>query len=643
MVEEGRIINEEIFSYTRQGARFSNHEWMSQILFYLILHNFGPVGLISFKVVIVLAVSFFLFKTARFLNADALPSAFFVCIAVLAGLWRYTERPQLFSFLFLALCGFLFYGVREGKVEWRYLFVVPLVMVLWDFFHGALYGLIFLMFFVSGETLKFLLPEKMAIFTSRRHDPLWLRRVWIIFLLVLVVMLLNPYGLRSYDFFLKFTGDSHLAAFTSEFMPTLWGGQYLFWAILILGFALTVLFIKRADLTQFLVFTVFGVMALRFNRAIAPFALVALPLFSHYESLAVRSMSGLKKSAWKLIISFAIVGLVAYLVVLKFLLPGIPYAYGFGVNEKMIPVGAVRFVREAGLAGNMYNPGHMGGYIAYALYPGRRIFAYTHHITFGDLPQLTHSADFLDTYRINYAFVENALAMNLLFKKDQWVPVFWDSAAAVLVRNNSENSAIIGRYGLRYFVPWIQEEALQRIESSPSLLPYLTREIAQCLSFDTDENLAGYLGKLLMKPDNRVTPQEGISLAGEARRHNPRNVWLLAAQGSFYYKGGRLDEAERSFREALSIDRKLKGARVNLAYIAYDKGNVKDAEAGFMDLISRDRNDPEGYLGLGFTHRKMGRYDLARKDWEEFLRLTPSGPWADRVRENIAGMGALNR
>ena len=36
MVTQGRIINEEIFSYTKAGTPFSNHEWLAQILLYAV-------------------------------------------------------------------------------------------------------------------------------------------------------------------------------------------------------------------------------------------------------------------------------------------------------------------------------------------------------------------------------------------------------------------------------------------------------------------------------------------------------------------------------------------------------------------------------------------------------------------------------
>jgi hypothetical protein len=53
MVHQGRIINEEIFSFTRPGVSFSNHEWLAQIVFYLIFSSLGSLGIVAFKTLIV--------------------------------------------------------------------------------------------------------------------------------------------------------------------------------------------------------------------------------------------------------------------------------------------------------------------------------------------------------------------------------------------------------------------------------------------------------------------------------------------------------------------------------------------------------------------------------------------------------------
>ena len=65
MVNSGNIVSEEIFSYTHPGEHFSNHEWLGQILFYQVWDTFGPMGLFTFKLFIVTAISFLLFDLPK--------------------------------------------------------------------------------------------------------------------------------------------------------------------------------------------------------------------------------------------------------------------------------------------------------------------------------------------------------------------------------------------------------------------------------------------------------------------------------------------------------------------------------------------------------------------------------------------------
>ena len=158
MVNAGRIINEEMFSYTHFGEKFDNHEWLGQIIFYLIWHSLGPYGLFGFKLLITSLVVLLLYRTIRTVGGQPELAAVLCGFAVLAGIWRYHERPELFSLLNMALFGFILYGFRASRLPRRLLWLIPLVLVIWDWLHGAVYGLVFFTLFVAGENAKYLLP-----------------------------------------------------------------------------------------------------------------------------------------------------------------------------------------------------------------------------------------------------------------------------------------------------------------------------------------------------------------------------------------------------------------------------------------------------------------------------------------------------
>ena len=137
MVQNLTIVNTEIFSFTKAGAHFHNHEWLSQILFYLMYEHLGSLGLVIFKSTVVALTGYLLFRTMRYLDVRPEISGVLVMVAIVLGIGRYTIRPQIFSFLFISLQGFLLYGYRKGNVGYRWLFILAPVMVLWDYLHGA--------------------------------------------------------------------------------------------------------------------------------------------------------------------------------------------------------------------------------------------------------------------------------------------------------------------------------------------------------------------------------------------------------------------------------------------------------------------------------------------------------------------------
>jgi hypothetical protein len=442
MVGEGRIVNEELFSYTAQGRITPNHEWLTQIVFYLVFDSLGAGGLIALKVLISLLAAFLIYRTSRLMGADSLGASVLAVFAVYAGLARFTMRPQLISFLFIGLLMCLLYGHRDGRVRGRWLLVIPPLMALWDIMHGAVYGLVFLTAFVLGESLKAVAGRKQG----------GIKALWGAYLLALAFMALNPYGLRTYDTFLRIMTDrSIFITYNFEYLAATPQNQPVFWAVLVLLGVLALAFIRRTDPTHVLTVLPFALMALQRSRAIGVFFLVSAPVLAYYYALITRESGYPQRNAWWRWLRYALAALlVLFIVKLKFLAPYSVQTFGSGINENLYPVGAARFVREADLKGNMYNPGFMGGYLSYTLYPGRRIYAYNHHILFGDIIEKSQGRGIIEEYDINYAFIENIFDVwsQLIFSGDQWVPVYRDRTVTVVLKNTPENAALIDKYGL---------------------------------------------------------------------------------------------------------------------------------------------------------------------------------------------------
>lgn len=542
MLQEGRIAEEEIFSYTVAGERFHNHEWLSQLALYVTYLVGGASGLLAFKVGAVLLIFVLIYRTSLILGAPRSIASVLPLVTILVAAERYSVRPQLFSFLFLALFGFLFYGVRAGRLHWRWLLAVPLVTALWDVTHGSVYGVMFGTACVAAESLKRVLPTSSF---DARPDAAFLKRLWIVFVLTLVTAALNPWGIRTFGSYFAFVGNKSLIVTSvAEFEPARFGEAPLFWFLLGLAVLLGIAFFRRRDLTHVFTTVPFAILALKHNRMIAPFAVVLAPVLGYYSGLLASRAEKLRVRGVAPVIGAIILAVCLTDVMhVKFLSPGHVLEFGLGVDERRMPAGAVRFVEHADPPGNMYNRGDLGGYLAYHLYPGRRIFQYNLPAVFGDLMQETQSQAFIDKYAITYAITRHDAWSELLFPREQWVPVYWDTAAVVLLRNVPANRHLLERYALRYYTPGIGSNWLAFLESSPDVLPTLTREVAQVLRFGTNPPLAAYLGRVSVRPESRLTPEDGIRIIEASLEYNAGSAPLWLALSEFYRRAGRPQDA----------------------------------------------------------------------------------------------------
>jgi hypothetical protein len=541
MLEQGRIINEEIFSYTRQGVPFSNHEWLSQILFYLIFKAWGPLGIVIFKTVVVLLTAFFIYKISRSNGAGPLLSALLQLTVIFVGIVRFRERPEIFSLLFFSIIGFILFGFRNKKIKQRYLFLIPIIMVLWDFMHGAVYGILFLSAFIIGETLKVTINNIRTKETN--YDNC--KPLWIVFAITLIVMTINPYGFRSYDLFLAFFKTNMMVSNILELLPTPLLPFLPFWALFSVTVVLTIIFIRKLDITQVFILFPFGILAVRYNRVTVFFELAAVPALAYYGSLISERIKSETVAGYFKIINYAAL-LVAfgYILFLKFT-PDSPLTFGYNLNHLYFPIGSTRYIERSNLKGNMYNPGQFGGYLAYYLYPQRKIYLYNHHLVFADLPRVTQDESILNRYDIQYAVLErfwgDSKDYARIFKDEEWTPVFWDDASFILVRNTPENHSFLEKNRLLYFMPPVldalnsrtDDSILKMYESDPTILPVLTREIGRCLSCYKNDILADYLGNLLLMPQNPITRDERLTIAAAALKYNPSSSSLLNVEKKF--------------------------------------------------------------------------------------------------------------
>ena len=124
--QSGHVLLRDTFSHTVYGARWPNHEWLSQAALYALYAAGGlPLVTLAFAAVVVLAWWIVWSET------PAPPRVKFLLMAsvVVAACRVWSPRPQIFSLLLVTLTMWL---LRTRRYVW-----LPLVFLLWANLHGA--------------------------------------------------------------------------------------------------------------------------------------------------------------------------------------------------------------------------------------------------------------------------------------------------------------------------------------------------------------------------------------------------------------------------------------------------------------------------------------------------------------------------
>jgi hypothetical protein len=189
--EKGFIPSFDSYSYTVNGFPWINHEWLTEVLFYLIYLQFDSTGLLIFKLAlgffIIWLLSSFYFSKEKNLLIYVL---FFTLLTAVLTI-RFTTRPQLFSLLFSTILIISIYKYFDGNKKWLKAF--PIIIAFWTNLHGGvLAGLGVLGCVVFIESVR-------SIFQSRSLDVTLL----FIFVISLCALFASPYGYKLPLFFLE--------------------------------------------------------------------------------------------------------------------------------------------------------------------------------------------------------------------------------------------------------------------------------------------------------------------------------------------------------------------------------------------------------------------------------------------------------
>ena len=123
IVEHKYVPDADVLSCTIAGKPWVNHEWLFQVIVYLIFNSQGPDGLIAMQAMVV-AATFFILLFLGYNREKQFGVIFILLLVMLVYRMRFTIRPDIFSLLFFACYIYILALHMEKKWSVIALFIV---------------------------------------------------------------------------------------------------------------------------------------------------------------------------------------------------------------------------------------------------------------------------------------------------------------------------------------------------------------------------------------------------------------------------------------------------------------------------------------------------------------------------------------
>ncbi len=440
-----------------QQPGYRNIYWIFQVLAWVVYSAGGMFAVTGLLAALWFATFALWAKAAR---AFVFPSAGIPlsAIAIVACQLRFEERPEVLSYLFLALHLWLIGRLAEGTITKRRVRVWVASQVAWTNIHGY--------FFWGPVVLAFWLV--CSSFEGQRADRL--KTGWRILGAVLAATLVSPFGLGAwvsvYEFARYF---SAMRAAVVEFRPYPLSGYgwtiAFFW-----GWSALVAFLGFADLVRRRrlyepALGVLGVALGALSARNAPLAVVMSgPLLAQHLETVSTSLShrGLRL-VFPVMMSLLALAYTGRVLATRSYAPLVSYEYSPGsrLATDDYPVSATEYLRRSRFAGSVFAHPSDGSYLEYAL-PSVQPYGDTRFIDarltaeyFRALRQLPefrelHARWNFDAVLINLLEDQTSL-VSLLADSRTWALVYADPYRCVVANRTRAAGVALAQGPIRFY------------------------------------------------------------------------------------------------------------------------------------------------------------------------------------------------
>ena len=630
IVQHKYVPDVDVLSCTIAGKPWVNHEWLFQVLAYLIYHNGGAEGLIAMQVFVV-SFTLLVLLLLGYNKEKQFGITFLLLLIMLVYQTRFTIRPDIFSLLFFAF--YIYILALHIDKRWS-IYAIFIIQVLWANFHGFFFfGPFIILVGITAETLKRRTKLPWQWNKSGRLSDDEFQNLKKIFIIAILASLVNPLTFRGawypISVLINITGESRI--FFSHIQelqrPLTWGtllatGVYPYYKVLILISFMGFIFNRRKiDIGDFFVWLVFLSVSLIAVRNLVFFAFVAyLVSMTNYGSMSwkdIAPISFINQKFQHITVCLLKVLLIVWMLNYGSLMSLQGYfdfdkyelksSFG-GITQRNYPSKAADFLVANNIKGNFFNDFNSGAYTIGRCYPNIRVFIdgrtevygpefFKYYAKIWNKNDISNLPDAIERYHLTGALLNSIMSaipekiISYFYNNKDWVVVYFDYDAVIFLKDVPENREIISKFRID-LSKWKPEKMdLKRL--GPRFIPpfpFINRSFTlESLGLD----------------------DVALEEAREAVRILPSEIGAYKIMGKIYGKKKDFEKAFENFRIAAMYAPGDSEVRSNLALAYLKIGDYEHAIRQYNAIVRNNPKDPKGYFLFAKAYAEDGQWNEA--------------------------------
>ncbi|MFC1808608.1 tetratricopeptide repeat protein [Candidatus Omnitrophota bacterium] len=684
MLDSGRILTRNVYSFAAEHYEFSNHAWIAKVLFALVYNISGIYGINIFGMILLcflfLNIFLMLIRTKHF--------AFYYFVTVIGLVLispRFQVRPQLFSFLFFTVyLQIMFAYVNNRRKELIYL-LIPLQYI-WNNTHAySILGIFVVGCFFCEEFSRAIVRYRLRkrkngflkFFFQKKRKGIFLT-FFGVFLTYAVLYRVDLFIRMYIQLFTVYRSFCFFAI--EEFLPIRGLAELTLYIIFVLLTLPFIIRLKRnGDYACVIIYSALLLLSLMVSRNIGYFIIAGLTILGYRltkskgTGMLLKALNSMQKR-YK-ILKGGLVFLACILIISQLVFAQTQIT-GLGVHPYAIPVSIGEYFEKHPLEGNGYNEFAMGSYLIYKFYPQKKVLihnqveAYPPKFLDDYIKAYNNKnvmTDIMNKHKISYAIVkyrEQGKRMIEWFSESEgWKLIYCDGLFFIFVRNNVANAKLIEEQEIIDEIASVSVDGVQEILNAFEESSSFEKTINAIFNFSTFKytrsnqelpllynraNAFVDLGqfnraeKYLLEALQMASSGEAIMSrlcsiyaatrdAGKVnmlyeyiKKHYEHNKILLYECVKALINVNEIEKGRKLLLELQSRGFNKYEIKKTMGDISLLCGKFDEAESYYKEAVARDRKNPEVYARLGKLYILMQDYGNAMLTLEEFIALEKS-------------------